>query len=97
MPDPSVPLTLGFFANPSCPPSISSAALALDPAVGSKEEHPGISPTFVGEEANLPIGPPVSSDGGIKDAIANEDLNAFMKLILFDGCIKQFTLSSSFC
>ena len=71
MPDPSVPLTPEFFANPRCPPSISSAAPALDPAVGSKEEHPEISPTTVGEEANFPIGPPASSDGGIEDAIAH--------------------------
>ena len=35
--DPSVPLTPEFFANPRCPPSISSASPALDPAVGSKE------------------------------------------------------------
>ena len=71
MPSPLVPLTLKFFANPCCPPSISSAAQTLDPAVGSKEEHPGISPTPAGEVANLPIGPPASSDGGIEDAIAN--------------------------
>ena len=71
MPDPSVPLTPNLFANPRCPPSISSAAPALDPAVGSKEEHPKISPTTFGEEANLSIGPPASSDGGIEDVIAN--------------------------
>ena len=71
MPDPSVPLTQEFFAKPRCPPSISSAAPALDPAIGSKEEHPEISPTAAGEEANLLIGPPASSNGGIKDAIAN--------------------------
>ena len=44
---------------------------ALDPAVSNKEEHPEISPIAVGEEANLPIGPPASSDDGIEDAIAN--------------------------
>ena len=69
--DPSVPLTPEFFANPLCPPSISSAAPAVDPVVGNKEEHPGISPTSAREEANLPIGPPASFDGGIEDAIAN--------------------------
>ena len=71
MSDPSVPLTPEFFANPRCPPSISSATPALDSAVGSKEENLGISPTFAGEEANLPIGPSTSSDGGIEDAMAN--------------------------
>ena len=71
MPDPSVSLTPEFFANPRYPPSISSAAPALDPAVGSKEEHPRINPTSAGEEANLSIGPPASSDGGIEDVIAN--------------------------
>ena len=40
MSDPSVPLTLKFFANPRCPPSISSAAPAPDPAVVSKEQYP---------------------------------------------------------
>ena len=69
--DRSVALTLEFFANPPCPPSISSTAPALDPAVGSKEEHPKISPISAGEEANHSIGPPASSEGGIKDAIAN--------------------------
>ena len=71
MPDPSVPLTLHFFANHRYPPSILSAAPAIDPAVGSKEEHPEISPTAAGEEANLSIGPLASSNGGIEDAIAN--------------------------
>ena len=71
MPDPSVSLTLEFFANPRYPPSISSAAPALDPAVGSKEEHPETSLTVAGEEANLPIGSPASSSGGIENAIAD--------------------------
>ena len=71
MPDSLVPLTPKFFANPRCPPSISSATPALDPAVGSKKEHPRISPTSAGEEANLSIGPPASSDSGIEEAIAN--------------------------
>ena len=68
MSDPSVPLTLEFFANPRCPPSIVPT---LDPAVGSKEKHPEISLTTARGEANLLIGPPVSFDGGIEDAIAN--------------------------
>ena len=71
MPDPSVPLTPGFFANPRYPPSISSATPALDPVVGRKEEHLGISSTSTEEEANLPIGLPASSGYGIEDAIAN--------------------------
>ena len=69
MSDPSVPLTLEFFANPRCPPSISSATPALDPAVGSEEEHPKTSLTAAGEEANLPIDPPASSGNGIENAI----------------------------
>ena len=71
MPNPSVPLTLEFFTNPRCPLSISSAAPALDPAVGSEEEHPETSPTVAGEEANLPIGPSASSGDGIENAIAD--------------------------
>ena len=49
MPDPSVPLTPEFFANPRCLPSISLAAPALDPVVGSEEKHPKTSPTVAGE------------------------------------------------
>ena len=71
MPDPSVPLTPEFFSNPRCPPSIASAAPALDPVVGSEEEHPETSPTAAREEANLPIGSPASSGGGIENAIAD--------------------------
>ena len=71
MPDPSVPLTPEFFANPRCPSSVSSVALALDPVVVSREDHSESSPTAVGEEANLPIGPLALSDGGVDDVIAN--------------------------
>ena len=71
MSDPSVSLTPEFFTNSRYPPSILSTVPALDPAVGNKVEHPGISPTSSGEEANLSISPPASSDGGIEDAIAN--------------------------
>ena len=49
MSDPSVPLTPEFFSNPSCPLSISSAVLGFDLVVGSKEEHPKISPIAAGE------------------------------------------------
>ena len=69
--DPSVPLTPDFFANPRCPPSISSSAPAMDPAVVSKEDCPENSPTTVGDEAILPIGPPSSSNDGVEDAIVN--------------------------
>ena len=71
MPDPSVPLTPEFFANLSCPPSISSTAQAPDPAAVSKEQCPKNSPTVAGEEATLPMGSPASSDGGVEDAIVN--------------------------
>ena len=56
MTDPSVPLTLEFFTNPRCPPSISSVAPALDPALGS-EEHPETRQTAAGEETILPMDP----------------------------------------
>ena len=71
MPDPSVPLTPEFFANPCCPPSISSTAPALVPAAVSKEKCPDNSPTAGGEETILSIGSPTSSDGGVEDAIVN--------------------------
>ena len=70
MPDPSIPLTPEFFANPRCPSSISSAAPALDTVVGGEDEHPESSPTAVGEEAVLPIYPPSMSNGGVEDAVA---------------------------
>ena len=73
MSDPSFPLTPYFFANPCCPPSISSAAPGLDPTISSEEEHPETSPTAAGEEANLPIDPPASSGDGIENAIADQD------------------------
>ena len=69
MSDPSVPLTPEFFANPCCPPSISSAAPAPDPTVVNKKQCPKNSQTAAGEEATLPMGPPASSDGGVEDAI----------------------------
>ena len=54
IPDPSVPLTPEFFANPQCPPSISSAAPALDPA----EEHLIVA----GEETILLMDPSAEQD-----------------------------------
>ena len=69
--DPSVPLTPEFFANPCCPPSISSVAPAPDPAAFSKEECPENSPTAAGEEATVSMGPSASSGGGEEDAIVN--------------------------
>ena len=71
MPDRSVLFTPEFFANPRCPPSISSTAPAPDPAAVRKEQCPKNSPTAAGEEATLPMGPPASSDGGVEDAILN--------------------------
>ena len=71
MPDPSVPLTPEFFANPRCPPSALSAVPALDPAIVSREEHPKSSPTVAGEDETLPMGLPVPSDGGVKDSATN--------------------------
>ena len=45
MPDPSVPLTPEFFANPRCPPSTSSVVPAPDLATVSREERPEGSST----------------------------------------------------
>ena len=70
MSDPSIPLTLEFFPNPHCPPSVSSATPARDTTVGGKDEHLESSPTTVGEEAVLLIDPPAMSDGGVEDAVA---------------------------
>ena len=66
MPDPSVPLTIEFFANPRCPPSTSSAAPAPDPAAVSREERSENGPTATGEEAILPMGLPASSTAGLR-------------------------------
>ena len=57
MPDPSVPLTSEFFANPRCPPSTSTAALASDPVTVSKEDRSENSPTAAREETTLPMDP----------------------------------------
>ena len=58
MPDPSVPLTPGFFANLRCPRSVLSAAAALEPA----EVHPETSPIAAGEETILPMDPSAEQD-----------------------------------
>ena len=71
MPNPSVPLTPEFFANPCCLPSTSSVAPVPDPAAVSREDRPGNSPIAVGEEATLLMDFPASSNGGVKDAAAN--------------------------
>ena len=71
MPDPSVPLTPEFFANPRCPPSTLSTAPAQDPGAVGREERPGNSLTVAGEEATLPMDLLASSDGEVKDVAAN--------------------------
>ena len=58
MPYPSVPLTLEFFANPRCPPSV----LLVVAAPESVEEHPETSPTAAGEETILPMDPLAEQD-----------------------------------
>ena len=55
MPNPSVPLTVEFFANPRCPPSVSAAASALDPITVSGEDRSENSSAMAGEEAILPM------------------------------------------
>ena len=59
MPNPSVPLTAEFFANPRCPPSASADASTLAPIVVSREEHSENSPVAAEEEAVLPTDHPV--------------------------------------
>ena len=57
MPNPSVPLTAEFFANPRCPPGASAAASASAPIAVSGEERLENSPVADGEEAVLPTDP----------------------------------------
>ena len=71
MPDPSVPFTPEFFANPRCPSSTSSAASALGPAIVSREERQENSSAAFGEEETLLMGHPALPDGGVKDAATN--------------------------
>ena len=54
MPNPSVPLTLDFFANPCCPPSASVAASVLDSVVVSEGDYSMNSPSATGVEVVLP-------------------------------------------
>ena len=53
MPDPSVPLTPEFFANPRCPLGTSTAAPTLGPVAVSREGRSKNSPAAVGEETTL--------------------------------------------
>ena len=55
MPNPSVPLTVEFFANPQRPPGASPAASTLNPAAARWEDNSENSPAPTGEEAVLPI------------------------------------------
>ena len=55
MPNPSVPLTAEFFANPRCPPSPSAATSTLDPIAVGGEDRLENSPAAAGEEAILPM------------------------------------------
>ena len=54
MPNPSVPLTVDFFANPRCPPGASAAASSLDPVLIGGEDRSANSPSTASEEALLP-------------------------------------------
>ena len=47
MPNPLVPLTVDFFANPRCPPSTSVAASASDPVVVNEGDRSVNSPPSV--------------------------------------------------
>ena len=62
MPNPSVPLTADFFANPRCLPSLTAAASSFDPLVVGGEDHSVNSPSAAGEEAALPTEPVLSTD-----------------------------------
>ena len=55
MPNPSVPLTTEFFANPRCPPSASVAASALNPIAVNVEDRLKNSPAAAEEEVVLPL------------------------------------------
>ena len=59
MPNPSVPLTEEFFANPRCPPGMPAATPALDPIAVSGEERLENSLVAAGEEAVLPTDLPI--------------------------------------
>ena len=55
MSNPSVPLTIEFFANPRCPPSASVASSALNPIAVNGEDRSKNSPAAAEEEAVLPM------------------------------------------
>ena len=57
MPNPSIPLSTEFFANPRCPPSASVAASALDPVVVNEGYRSVNSPSAAGVEVVLPSEP----------------------------------------
>ena len=59
MPNPSVPLTAEFFANPRCPLSASATTPTLDPIAVSGEDRSENNPIAVEEEAILPTDLPV--------------------------------------
>ena len=54
MPNPLVPLTAGFFANPCCPLGASAAASSLDHVVISEGDHSVNSPSTAGVEVVIP-------------------------------------------
>ena len=55
MPNPSVPLTAEFFANPRCPPGPSAVASTLDPIAVGGEDHSEKSLAATDEEVVLPM------------------------------------------
>ena len=54
MPNPSIPLTVDFFANPCCPPGASATASSLDPAVISEGDRSVNNPSAAGVEVVIP-------------------------------------------
>ena len=52
--NPSVPLTVDFFANPRCPPGASAAASSLDPVVISEGDRSVNSPSAARVEVVIP-------------------------------------------
>ena len=62
MPNPSVPLTTDFFANPRCPPSLSATASSLDLVVVGGEDRSENSPSAASEGVALPMEAVLSTD-----------------------------------
>ena len=54
MPNPSVPLTTDFFANPRCPPGALVTSSSLDPAVINEGDRSVNSPSTAGVEVVIP-------------------------------------------